>query len=81
MEVVAVNIEPYYALKEWQAFWLDITDLPVTWAQDAQGRAVQAFELTALGTKIIVDRKGRIVYRSAGVAGYEVLRAAIEAAL
>ena len=76
-----MNIEPSFALKEWRAWWQQYTDLPVTWAQDSEGQVVPAFQLTALGTKVVVDKKGRIVYRSVGETGYGELRAAIEKAL
>ena len=78
---IAVNIAPGYTLGQWESWWRRYTELPVTMAQDRNGEAVAAFQVTLLGTKVIVDRRGRVVYRSAGVVGYEALDAAIRGAL
>lgn len=50
----------------------------VLWGQDFEGTTVRDYELLALGTEIIVDREGLVVFRSDGSAGYERLRSEIE---
>jgi len=80
VEVVAVNIVPQATLQQWQAFWKSLGAGDVVWAQDS-GQAVTAFNVQALGTTIVVDRKGRVVYRDAGATPYETLRRAVLKAL
>lgn len=76
-----MNIAPGYSLAEWKAWWNQFTNDPVIWAQDIQGQATTAFNVNALGMKVIVDRDGHIVYRNAGVTGYDALEAAVLEAL
>jgi hypothetical protein len=80
--VVAINIQPYYALEEWKAFWTQTKGAgDVLWASDTNEKAIKDYRLVALGTEIIVDRQGQIVFRSDGPAGHEKLRSKIESAL
>ena len=67
-------------MDEWQAWLQRYTQRSLVWAQDIQGRAATAFRINAVGVKVIVDRQGRIVYRSAGLAGYDALNAAAQQA-
>ena len=78
---MAVNIAPGYTDEEWETWWYQYTDQPVTFAQDTSGEAVRAYQIRSLGVKVIVDRDGQIVHRSAGITGYKDLRAVIEKAL
>lgn len=75
---MAVNIATEYTLGDWQTWWYRYTDRSVIWAEDTQGEAVMAFGVYAVGTKVIVDRQGRVVYRNTGAAGYDVLNAAVK---
>ena len=45
------------------------------------GEAERQLRVTALGTKIIIDRNGSIVFRTSGNSGYDLLSIAIENAL
>ena len=76
-----MNIAPVYTLEQWRAWWHRYTDVPVIFAQDTRRETVEAFELISLGTKVLIDSNGHIVYRSAGVAGYNTLSAAVREAL
>ena len=76
-----MNIAPVYTLDEWHTWLLRYTRRPLVWAQDTQGQAVAVFRVNTLGTKVIIDRNGYIVYRSAGTAGYDALNAAVKEAL
>ncbi len=78
---MAVIIAPGYSLGDWQTWWYRYTDRSVIWADDTQGEAVVAFGVYAVGTKVIVDRQGRLVYHSGGAAGYDVLNAAVKRVL
>ena len=78
---MAVNIAPGYTLEEWRSWLHQYTERPLVWAQDMEGQAIAAFGVYTLGTKVIVDRQGRITYRSAGTAGYDALAEAVRQAL
>jgi len=81
VRVVAVNIAPFHTLEEWRAFWRETGAGDVLWAQDADGAAIRAFNINALGVTIVVDRRGRVIYRDEGPTPYERLRAAVDRAL
>ncbi|MBI4328402.1 MAG: hypothetical protein HY685_00885 [Chloroflexi bacterium] len=81
MKVVAVNIQPYATLEQWRAYWRSLGAADVLWANDTPANDVAVrFEVIYLGTIVLIDRAGQIVYR--GVApSYEVLRGEIEKVL
>ncbi|HWP34126.1 MAG TPA: TlpA disulfide reductase family protein [Thermodesulfobacteriota bacterium] len=83
VEVVAINILPEQApFATWKAFWRAAGGGPgVRLAEDPAGRAAAAFNVRSIGTTIVLDRQGRIVYRDAGATAYETLRAAVDEAL
>ena len=76
--MVAVNIEPRSPLDQWVSFWKATGAGDVLWGQDTSGSTVKDFRLLALGTEIIVDRKGSVIFRSDSSVGYEKLRSEIE---
>ncbi len=78
---MAVNLVPAYTLDEWRAWLRRYTEQSLVWAQDTEGKAAAAFRINALGVKVIIDRDGRISYRSAGLAGYDTLDAAVKEVL
>lgn len=78
MQVVAVNIQPIFSLDEWTTFWKSKGAGDVIWAQDIGGAAIRNYRLLALGTEIIVDRQGRVAFRSDGPAEIRRLRTEIE---
>lgn len=81
MQVVAVNIQPFYSLDDWIIFWKSKGAGNVLWGQDIQGRAIRNYRLFVLGTEVIIDRQGRVAFRSDGPADPKRLRAEIEKAL
>ncbi len=78
MEVVAINISRYYSLGEWRNFWKDLRASEVTWAHDISGSAVRTYNVQTLGTTVIIDRRGQVMYRDDGPTSYTILRAEIE---
>ena len=50
-------------------------------AEDTNKKAIAAFNIRALGTTIIINREGQIVYRDAGATTYEKLRSEVDKAL
>ena len=81
MTVVAINIDPRYPLKQWTDFWKSTGAGDVLLAQDTNSTTVTDYRLLVLGTEVIVDGDGLVVFRSDGPTGYERLRAAVERAL
>ena len=82
VEVVGINQAAHlYSLDDWRRFWTVSGALNVTWAQDHDLQATRAYKVTALGTTIVIDRKGRIVYRDEGVTSYDTLRSEIDEVL
>jgi hypothetical protein len=77
-----VNILPQRApLRVWKAFWQSVGGgEDVVFAEDTGQRAVAAFNVRALGTTIIVNREGRVVYRDSAPP-YETLRSEVDKAL
>ena len=81
MTVVAVNIEPRAPLEEWVSFWKGTGAGEVLWGQDVNGTTIRDYRLFALGTEVIVDRTGSIVFRNDGAVGYKRLKSEIEKVL
>ena len=82
MEVVAINMLPQYAtLREWEAFWWDVGGGDAHFAEDTNKKAIAAFKVAALGTTVIINRDGQIVYRDAGATTYEKLRSEVDKVL
>lgn len=80
--MVAINILPQAGdLREWERYWRSLGGGDVLFAEDASREATAAFNIRAAGTKVIVDRKGRIVFRDVGITPYEQLQSIIERAL
>lgn len=79
--MVAINIYPQYPLEEWTRFWKSTGAGEVLWAQDVNGTTIETFRLVALGTEMVLDREGRITFRSDGPAGMKKLKAEIEEVL
>lgn len=78
MTVVAVNIEPRSPLDQWVSFWKSTGAGDVLWGQDVNGRTARDYRLLALGTEVIVDRQGSVVFRSDASVGYKRLRSELE---
>ena len=83
MEVVAINLVPQYnTLEEWQAFLEEFGAVDFVWAADTfDQRAVQTYNVRSLGTTIIIDREGQLVYRDEAASSYKMLETAVLAAL
>ena len=76
--MVAINFDPRYSLDTRQRFWKTTAAGDVILAQDTDGTTAQDYRFVALGTEVIVDRDGRVAFRSDGPAGYQRLRSAVE---
>jgi len=83
VEVVAINLVPQYnTLEEWQAFLEEFGAVDFVWAADTfDQRAVQTYNVQSLGTTIIIDREGQLVYRDEAASSYKMLETAVLAAL
>ena len=81
VQVLAINTAPWIPVEDWRDFWRSKGAEDVAWANDVDRQMLKRFEVTSLGTTIIIDRQGRISYRDGGATPYEVLRTQIEKAL
>ncbi len=83
MEVVAVNLLPQAnSLEEWQAFLEEFGAADFVWAADTLDQlASRTYNIQSLGTTIIIDRDGQIIYRDEVASSFEMLQPAILAAL
>ena len=81
VKVVAINTQPFYDLQSWKTYWRGLGAGDVLWAQDTDYSAIAAYNALTLGTTIIIDRQGRIVYRDGGATSYEKLSAEVKKAL
>ncbi len=71
--VVAVNTIPWGTVAVWKEYWQSKGARDVIWATDTEQELVRMFQVTTLGTTIIIDRQGSISYRDNGVTSYETL--------
>lgn len=82
---MAINVaSDFYSLEEWGSFWEYLFDDgagELLLAQDINNSVKEEFQLFALGTEILIDRQGRVAFRSDGPAGYDELRSEIEKVL
>ena len=81
VEVVAINQATQFSLDDWETFWRPTGALSVIWAQDTNLMATRTYGVTALGTTIIIDRDGQIVYRDHKATSQETLQSEIEKVL
>lgn len=88
LRVLAVNIDSRNSsLAQWEDFMnryepADTPDFAERAAvQDVAGQAVPRYELTALGTEVLVDRQGQVAMRSDTGMDYEGLSSEIERVL
>ena len=83
MEVVAINLVPLaHSLEEWQAFLEEFGATDFVWAADSFDQlASRTYSVQSLGTTIIIDRDGQMIYRDEGVSSFKMLQPAVLAAL
>lgn len=80
--MVACNLLPAHSFEEWKGFWQYVGGgEDVVFAKDTSRRALTAFKIRALGTTIIINRQGQVVYRDSGATPYETLRSEVDKAL
>lgn len=81
--MVAINLLPgLHTLETWKNFWQRVGGgEDVVFAQDTHQRAADAFNVMGLGTTIIIDRQGRVVYRDSGATPYDILRSEVDKTL
>ena len=79
--MLAINTAPWIPVEAWRDYWWSKGAEDVSWVNDVDQQMLKTFEVTSLGTTIIIDRQGRITYRDAGATPYDVLRTEIEKTL
>ncbi len=83
MEVVAINLVPQYnSIEEWQAYLEEFGANDFVWASDTFDQlASRTYNVQSLGTTIIIDRNGQVVYRDESTSSFKMLEPAVLAAL
>jgi alkyl hydroperoxide reductase subunit AhpC len=81
VQVLAINTAPWVSVEDWRDYWHSKGAADVSWANDLDQQMIKSFQVTRLGTTIIIDRQGRISYRDNGPTPYDVLRTEIEKTL
>lgn len=83
MEVVAINLVPQYnSIDEWQAYLEGFGANDFVWASDTFDQlASRTYNVQSLGTTIIIDRNGQVVYRDESTSSFKMLEPAVLAAL
>lgn len=72
----------YNSLGEWQAFLEGYGATDFVWAADTYDQlASRTYNVQSLGTTIIIDREGQMVYRDEVASSYEMLQPAVLRAL
>lgn len=77
--MVAINLVPQYNdLREWQTFLEAFGAVDFVWAEDSRDQfASRTFNVQSLGTTIILDREGRMIYRDDTASSYEMLESGV----
>jgi hypothetical protein len=77
--VVAVNVLPQAgSLALWEEYWRSSGGGDALFAEDTHQQAARSFGVRAAGTKVVIDRAGRIVLRESRSMPYERLRQLVE---
>lgn len=70
-----------FGLEDWKDFWWSVGGGDdVTIAEDIDMRVVSALKVRGLGTTIIINRNGQVVYRDSGATPYATLRSEMDKA-
>lgn len=78
VEVLILSVWPRETEQDWLRFRERVGGGDHLWAIDRDGLWARAYQIRALGTTIIVDRRGGIAYRDESATSYQTYRAQIE---
>ena len=81
MEVIAVNFYPGLHIQIWIDYWRAAGGGDVIYAEDTRREAIRALNIRTAGATVIIDKKGRIVFRDQAATTYGVLKIAVESAI
>ncbi len=81
LQIVVVSIDPGDTPADLQRFKALAKGADYVWGLDRGGRALLDYQVTALETKVVVGRDGRIVARHVGRELFEAAKATVESAL
>lgn len=80
--MVAVNVMPGAGLARWREYWREAGGgTAVLYAQDSRREAVRALGIRSPGATVVLDRRGRVIFRDASATGYDALKRAVTEAL
>lgn len=79
--MIAVNLLVSAPLDYWRQYWRGVGGGDVVYAQDTRMEAVRALRIQTAGATVVINRKGRIVFRDLYATPYEQLKEAVQKAL
>lgn len=73
VRVLAIDADPNDTVGQLRAFMDAAGNPPIEWAMDRTSEVTRAYEVRALDTTVVIDRRGRIVYRDEQPTDYATL--------
>lgn len=81
VEVIAVNLLISAPLDYWREYWQKVGGGDVIYAQDTRREAIRTLGIQTAGATVVINGKGRIIWRDLYATTYETLKEAVEQAL
>jgi len=78
--VIAVNVFSQYSLESWEEFVRDNGGGDAIYAHDPRREAIRTLNVRTVGSTVIIDKYGRIVFKDESATSYKVLKEAVERA-
>ena len=81
VDVVAVNVFAADGLEKWRKYLNRFGGGDLIIAQDPRQKVVRAFRVRTSGTTIVIDRKGKEIFRGEYFSSFDTLKNAVEVGL
>ncbi len=78
--MIAVNVFSQFSLEDWEKYWREVGGGDVIYAHDPRREAIRTLNVRTVGSTVIIDKYGRIVFKDGVATAYKVLKEAVERA-
>ena len=78
--MIAVNVFSQFSLESWEKFLRDSGGGDAIFAHDPRREAIRTLNVRTVGSTVIIDKYGRIVFKDGFATAYKVLKEAVERA-
>ncbi len=78
--MIAVNVFSQFSLESWEEFVRDAGGGDAIYAHDPRREAIRTLNVRTVGSTVIIDKQGRIVFKDGSATTYKVLKEAVERA-